>query len=229
MGGQGSLQETQAQLQNITDEMDTNLKTETKCLVTNAAYCVIYEASVELVAGSTAATKEIDKLIDNDMVKSFKEFTDYLVALHGLPYVVVISMLFFTCFWYKDAACMCCGGSFLGAVVMVLHFLFWLASCVVCIIIVAVGYAFSEKKDEIKLEGGTFKGDPTLEDLLDHISLTYPDFWAIVVTPLETPLKQLYDSFWLFLFFCILIFFYGCCVCIIKPYKKAAEVEQQAS
>lgn len=173
-----------------------------------------------MIEGADAVTGQIDEFINSDFVKIFEDNTDYLIGLHAVPYIMIVSMLFFSCFWYMDAACCCCGGSTLGSLAMVLHWIFWLPSLIGCALICGTGYVVTEMSSEIKLE--EFEGKPNLEQLLDHLSVTFPNFWKLVVTPLEGPLMEIYQASILFVLFCILVFLYGCCVCCCRPYTGAS-------
>merc|ERR1712151_534856 len=126
-------------------------------------------------------------------------------------------MLFFTCFWKKDAAFCCCGGSFLGCILLIVHLVFWLISLVVNLVIVVIAWSWKFGQDRITV-GEPFKGNPTLKELLNHIETAYPDFWAIVVVPLEDPLSLLYVSSFLLLAASILLGFYGVCLSACRPY-----------
>jgi hypothetical protein len=218
--GTAELQETARQLDEITQELE-QLDTD-QCRVTNEAYCKIYLAADGLVAGARTALDAVDQLADSDQVKTFEENSDRLVLLHAMPYVLLLSMLFFFCFWKKDAACCCCGGSLGGCVALVLHLLLWLVFLIISLIIVVIAWTFKFGQDKIELTG-QFNNDPTLEQLLNHIETSYPEFWKLVIVPLEQPLDQFYTAAFLFLMFCILISFYGCCLCLCRPYTDRAE------
>jgi len=214
--GVDDLADTAGYLDEIVEEMD-ELGTVTNCGGQNVAYCAIYQQADLLVDGGSAATDAIDALMDNDLVNDFDKFADNLPFLHGLPYILIISMIFFTVFWYKDAAFCGCGGSFLGSAAVLFHWLTWIPSFILSCIIWGTGYAFQNELDKVELNG-TFKEDTNLQALFDHISVAYPGFWGIVITPLEDPLKMLYDAFGLFLVFCVIILFYGWGTCCCRPY-----------
>merc|ERR1711920_179963 len=218
----GPLKDTAKDLEEITNETK-KLEGEDRCLVTNEAFCEIYKSSGSLTEGADMATGKIDEFQDSDAVKMFKDNADLLNAMHGIPYAMVIALLFFSCFWYKDAACCCCGGSCLGCVVLIFHAIFWLVSIVGCAIVTSIGYAFTEGQEQVDLKGAGLAGDPNMKELLDHLSSTYPGFWEIVITPLEAPLLEIYHASFFFSMFCVAVFLYGCCVCIIRPYTGSAD------
>jgi TM2 domain-containing membrane protein YozV len=183
-------------------------------------YCGMYELGLGLAEGTSGVNSAIDKLIDSDEVRRFEDEAEKLVYLHALPYALLVSLFFFVVFWYKDAACLGCGGTVIGALACCCHLIFWLVFFIVSIIFVAIGVGIMYLADNAELTGAGLKGDPTLGELLDHVQTTYPTFWDIVFEPLEYPMLLFWRAFVVFLFFCIVIFFYGCCVCTCRPYKK---------
>jgi hypothetical protein len=209
------LNSTAEQIRRISEQLES-LDT-TQCDVTNAAYCEIYEAADGLVAGAQDALDAIDELINSEGVQQFEEHSDRLALLYVMPYLLLVSLLFFSCFWKKDAAWCCCGGSIVGCLVWALHLAFWLASLIINFVIVGVAWQWKFKQDKITM-GPPFKGNPTLAELLSHIETTYPSFWAMVVVPLEDPLNQLYVSSFVLLAACILLGFYGLCLPVCRPY-----------
>jgi hypothetical protein len=220
--GVDGLADTAGFLDEIVAEMD-QLATVTTCGGQNHAYCTIYQQADLLVDGASEATDAVDTLFNNGFINDFEDFSDNLPYLHGLPYILIISMLFFTCFWWKDAACFGCGGSFLGSLAMTMHWLTWIASFILSCIIWGTGYALQNEADRVEIKG-TFKEDTNLRALLDHISVAYPGFWSIVITPLEDPMMMLYNAFGLFLIFCIILFFYGWGTCLCRPYTESNKV-----
>merc|ERR1712087_938763 len=161
----GKLNSTAENIRRIAEQLESLNTTE--CAVTNVAYCEIYESADGLVDGAQAALDAIDELIDSEQVQAFEEHSDRLALLYVMPYLLLVSLLFFSCFWKKDAAWCCCGGSVLGCLVWALHLAFWLASLIINFVIVAVAWQWKFKQDEITM-GSPFKGNPTLAELLGH-------------------------------------------------------------
>lgn len=208
--GTAELQSTADNLRDITEQLD-NLDTD-QCRATNEAYCSIYLAAEGLVTGAQQALDEVDSIINSKEIQDFEDNSDRLVYLHGLPYLLLVSMLFFFCFWRKDAACCCCGGSFVGCLLMVAHMILWLVALIISAVIVGAGLGYGKVPME-KLEG-----DPTVEEVIDHIEANFEGFWKIVIVPLESPLSQFFTANLIFLLVCILISIYGLCTCICRPY-----------
>jgi len=217
--GTEDLNATAEHLGRISEQL--NSLDTSECKVTNVAYCEIYVAADELVDGAQATLDAIDDLIDSEQVQRFQEHSDRIALLYALPYLLLVSLLFFSCFWKKDAAWCCCGGSVLGCLVWALHLAFWLASLIINFVIVVVAWQWKFKQDEITM-GSPFKGNPTLAELLSHIETAYPSFWTIVVVPLEDPLNKLYVSSFVLLAACILLGFYGLCLPVCRPYTDKA-------
>jgi len=217
------LSSTAENIRKITEQLDSLDTTE--CDVTNPAYCEIYEAADGLVDGAQVALDAIDGLINSEQVQRFEDYSDSLALLYVLPYLLLVSLLFFSCFWKKDAAWCCCGGSVVGCLAWALHLVFWLVALIVNLVIVVAAWRLKFQQDDITM-GAPFKGAPTLAELLSHIETTYPSFWAIVVVPLEDPLSKLYVSSFVLLAACILLGFYGVCLPVCRPYtdKETAEV-----
>jgi len=210
--GTEGLNSTAEHLRSISEQLDSLATAE--CDVTNVAYCEIHEAADSLVDGSQQALAAIDELIDSEQVQRFE---DDLALLYVLPYLPLVSLLFFSCFWRKDAAWCCCGGSAVGCLAWALHVAFWLASLIVNLVIVVEAWALKFSQDGITM-GAPFNGNPTLSELLSHVERTYPDFWAIVVVPLENPLSKLYVSSFVLLVACLLLGVYGLCLPVCRPY-----------
>jgi len=213
--GTDDLSSTAEHLRRISEQLDSLDTME--CDVTNVAYCEIYEAADGLVDGAQATLDAIDDMINSEPVQRFEDHTDRLALLYVFPYLLLVSLLFFSCFWKKDAAWCCCGGSVVGCLAWTLHLAFWLASLIVNLVIVVVAWGFKLEQDAITI-GAPFKGSPTLAELLIHIETTYPNFWATVVVPLEDPLNKLYVSSFVLLAACILLGFYGLCLLVCRPY-----------
>jgi len=212
--GTEGLNFTAEHLRRISEQLDS-LDTR-ECDVTNLAYCEIYGAANELVDGAQATLDAIDDLIDSEQAQRLPD--DHRIAfLYVLPYLLLVSLLFFSCFWKKDASWCCCGGSVVGCLAWALHLAFWLASLVVNLVIVVAAWRLKFKQDDVTV-GVPFRGNPTLAELLSHIETTYPSFWAIVVVPLEDPLNKLYVSSFVLLAACILLGFYALCLPVCRPY-----------
>lgn len=216
--GMQDLKDTADELKKIRDELNSMNTTNEYCQATNKAYCEMYHSASQINQKAASATTEIDNMINNEMVQTYVDNTDKLVAAHALPYVLVVSMLFFLIFWCRDAACCCSGGSCLGCVALLFHVLFWLVCLTVSGIFAGAGIFVKYFADSMPIPGDVFKGSPTLRDLLDHVEAEYPQFWALVFEPLEGPCKLFANSMIIFVAFSLIIGLYGCCLCLCRPY-----------
>merc|ERR1711988_1435639 len=131
---------------------------------TNRVYCNIYSSASGVSNATAQVTAEIDRFMDSDQVKTWNDHSDKVKLLHALPYVLMIAMFFFACFWKRDAACCCCGGSKVGCLLLIPYALLWLVFFILSLVVVAVGWTVRNKSDEIKL-GSVFNGDPSLKEL----------------------------------------------------------------
>jgi len=188
------------------------------CVVSNPLFCEIYIAGNTLDTAVGAITKEIGKFIDGDLVKQFNDYSQYMDYLHGLPYILVLSMVFFTCWFAKDGACCCCGASCIGCLALIPYFVLWLAFFIISSLVVGIGGAYTYYLREVPLD--MFAGKPTLAELLEHIQTKFPEFWDTVFAELGEGLEFFWYSAIVFWVFCILIWLYGCCICCCCPYKK---------
>jgi len=138
----------------------------------------------------------------------------------------VVGMVFFTLFWFKDAACLCCGGSCCGSLAAILFTLLWLIFFTVSAIIFGTGYLIRNRADEIPIDG-VFAKDVSLEALLEHIQTEYSAFWDIVFKDLEEGLEMLYGSSFIFVVICLIIMMYALSICCCRPYtnKKRAPTQ----
>lgn len=191
------------------------------CAVTNQAYCNLYNSADRLVTDTAEVRKAVDTITDSKEVKDFEDSSDRLVYLHALPYPLVFAMLFFSCFWWKDAACCCCGGSGCGCFGLYFFIGLWFEYFVFSTVIVAAGFLIMDVAKNEKI-GDIFAQEVTLDDLLNHIELTFPEFYNLVFKDLLAALKSFLGSFIVFEIFCVVIGFYACCVCCCMPYSKKA-------
>lgn len=215
--GTQALQPTADNLHDITKQLE-NLDSD-QCRATNLAYCKIFLAAGGLVTGTQQTLDELNSIIESKEVLYFEDNSDGLMYLHGLPFSLLLSKLFFFCFWKTDAACYSCGGSFVGCILLVAHIILWLVAFIVSAFIVEAALSF----ERIPME--QLEGKPTAEELLDHIELTFQGLWKTAIVPLESPLTQFFFANLIFVFACITISVYGLCTCLCRPYvdKESAE------
>merc|ERR1712228_1158095 len=159
------------------------------------------------------------------MGKEYEDNSRYMHYLHALPYVLVTSALFFLCFWASgDATCGCRGDSTrFSCCALFLHALLWLMFFVISTALCVLGLFVKFGLD--RYEVTTFKGNPTIKDLLDHVRTHYPEFWNLVFADMTDGLELFLNAALVFEVFCIAIMLYGCGVCCCRPYR-AGKAEQ---
>lgn len=240
--GTEALAETGRQLNEMMSILDKIPVTDAPCAATDALYCSMYDLADAVIAGVAGVNEEIDSFSSSDEVKTWKDNADKLNYLHALPYMLVISALFFACGWFLHGSCWCCcccrkGQSGARSCMWVLpHCLFWFVFFIINSIIVVVGYVIKNNLDEVKMD--MLNNKPTLDVFIEHVQAVYPEFWNAVFGKMETGLDDMWKSALVFEVFCIMIVAYGCCMCCFRPYRdletdqvvpvaQAATYEQQ--
>jgi hypothetical protein len=223
--GTSAMASTASSLNDITSQLDSINAVNANCAGTIPAYCSIRSSSDTIVSGVGTVQAQIDRFIGGDLVKDWKDTADLLDLMHIGPYIMVISALFFLCFWYRYGTCCCCkNGSVPGFFAYVLHLLFWLIWYTIVTIVVVIGTLVRDHSDEVKIN--FLNGSPSVKVFLEHVQNTYPGFWNAVFDKMEEALLQMYGSAVVFWLFCFLIFLYGCCMCCIRPYSVTDDEEK---
>lgn len=218
------LNKTANELKKMMKDVDALSVNEAPCIGTNQLYCGIHTSAVNVVDSVNTVTMEIDKLIDSDMVKAWKDNSSMLGLLHILPYILVLSALCFFGVWWRDGTCMCCqGGSKLGGCFGLWHAFLWLIFFVINSIIVGIGAGMKYGAGQVEVPG--VNGKPTLDVFMEHIQTQYPEFWAKVFADLEEALNNMFQAVLCFEVFCLVIVAYGCCMCCCCPYREKDEAK----
>lgn len=219
--GTDSLAAVAADLDKMMQDVDQVDASASPCIATNVLYCSIHASASAVVASVGTVNAEIDKFIDSDMVGNYKDHANKLTFLHILPYVLVISALFFFIIWWKKTSKIGC------CVYLIAHAVFWLLYFVINTIILALAILVKYAGDQIEIP--FLKGKPNLTEFIEHIQTTYPEFWAVVFADMEEGLEFLFRSAAVFEVFCIVIVAYGCCLGCWRPYRDASAKVVDAS
>jgi hypothetical protein len=200
----------------------TNLPDTEICGKVVPGMCEVWRSADDIVLGMDDVTEAIDKFKNDDVIKDFDKYEDYIDLLHILPYFMVFALIFFTYFFYQGGVCCCCrGGTIRGSLALFPVGICWCIAFIIWIVICAAGIIFMHVQDEVKVE--VLKGDPTIHETIDHIQTNYPDFWNVVFADLEDGLRDMYFASWFVVTTAILIFVFTCCVCICQPYKHSGD------
>lgn len=198
------------------------IDTNAPCAANIPLFCSLYDTSNEVVNGVSEVNDQINKFTDSEMVQEWKENADYLQALHGLPYILVISSAFFLCFWWRDGACWCCccckDGSKLGCLYIFPHAFFWLVFFIINTIVFAIGILVPIASEDLKLD--VLNNKPTLKVFMEHLETKFPEFYDLVFKGLIDGLNGMWRASAVFEFFSIAIIMYGCCMCCCRPYRR---------
>jgi len=229
--GTDAFYNTAMELRTIIDDLKEVDGTDFPCQISNVMYCGIWSSSDAIAAKASADVKpQLDKFINTDLAQKWEDKSglalhETLQMLHGVPYILVLAMVFLTLWWWKDAVC-CSGGSCCGKIFMLFFMVLWLVFTVMSAAICGIGYIIRNKSEDIELDpaGEVFQGNPSLKDILDHIQTEYPEFWKIVFPEdLIAGLEQVNGAFVVFLAVCMVSLIYSLTVCICRPYQENAE------
>lgn len=220
--GLSGMKTASAELDKVQVELDKldDVAAGGSCAVTDQAYCNLYNSADRLVTDTAEVTKAVDTITESKEVKDFEDGSDRLVYLHALPYPLVLAMLLFSLFWWKDAACCCCGGSGCGCAGLYFFIVLWFIYFIFSTVIVAAGFIIMDVAENEKID--ILAQPVTMNGLLDHLELTFPEFYNLVFKDLLASLKSFLGSFIVFEIFCVVIAVYACCVCCCRPYSKKA-------
>jgi len=168
-----------SQLNEISDAYES-VVTNASCYIQGGQYCIIYDQADALTAEVDTVLAQIDDWTEGDVINLYDEYGDVWNVIHVLPYFLVIAMLFFTCFWAKDASGPCCHGSACGGFLFCQYaswcFLFFCISGVIC----GIGLTLTFAQEELTIK--ELNGSPTLKDLISHVEKNYPEFWNTVLS-----------------------------------------------
>jgi len=223
--GIDDLKPTANSLNKIVEDM-SKLNDTMKCSVSTPLFCSIYTSSEGIVAGVSTVNKAIDSFKTSDIVEKWDDYHKFLILLHGLPYIMVIALLFFSCFWLKGGVCCCCKGGTLATLALIPFSLFWLLAFVIYSIVCVIGVTVKYSSDRIDVP--VLKGKPNLKQAIEHIETVFPEFWKLVFADLSDGLDLLLKASFFFVVACIIIALYSCCECLCCPYRKASKEADKA-
>lgn len=219
--GVSDFQSSASSLNDITDQLKNVPTGSSPMQPNNDVFCQIYRDTTTLLDSVASVNRQIDTFTTGDSVNDVKDGVDRLSALHGLPYCMLLSMLFFACFWYAEKpACCCCGGKFLSGCA----FFFHLSCCwflfVWCAVFIAVRGLTLDQIE--KTRASNFEGNPTVKEVIDHIQNEWPVFWDIAMKKLVDALDGFVNSMASAMALVLIIFIYSCGLCIMcgKPYSE---------
>lgn len=220
--GTPQLQVAAQELSNLTAAI-AQLNDTMECARSNVLFCGVYNSAGELLASVSGVRAEIDRFKGSEAVDSFEDYSPYFFALHFLPYLLVIAMLFFTCFWCQGG--ICCGehASRFACCTLIPFAVFWCASFVLMLAVVAGGAAAKGGAAEVRIK--QLQGDPTAAAVLEHIEAKFPEFWNLVFAQLFSGLRAWVGASTVLTAICVLVALYGCCLCCAQPYRKNGLVD----
>lgn len=204
-------QETADNLNSILEEMN-KMEDEMQCGASNAMFCHMYYSATGITDGMATVRDALDEFKSNPAVAEFKDYSSYLVALHGLPYILIVGMLCLMIFWYNSHKGCCPHG-----LCYLPFFIFWLVNFVFYDAVLVGGLVVTQAASSTPLQG--LQGEPTLDEFLTHIQTDYSEFWDVVFEGLIAGLGQLLTASYFFVGVSVVIFVYSMCLCCCRPYK----------
>lgn len=221
--GVSEFKKTADSLNDIKTELNKAPVGSTYCSVNIQVYCEMHTQADTLHGTVSSVNNEIDKLTDGDQIKTFKNNSNILNALHGLPYLMLFSMLLLSCFWCAEKpACCCCGGNVGPGCAFFWHLAFCFAFWLICVVFIVVRAMTLHAFETTTIN--QFEGNPTIMDLLNHIQNQWPEFWDIALSKFVERLDGFVNSMAAAMALLILIFIYSCglCICCGKPYVASS-------
>lgn len=204
------------------------------CQQIAVSFCATYTASDSVTANMGKVHNVIDNFKNSKAVQDFTSFKDNLGALHVLPWIFVVAMVFFTIFWLRGGVCCCCkGGTILGCLLLP-YAILCLATLILNIVIGAVGLVLSSKRVQEDIKVSVLRGDPSMGEVIDHIKTNFSGFWSLVFQPFEEAGELMMNGAFVWVGICIVNFLFTlfvCCCrpCCLKPESKDSENTEQTS
>jgi len=223
--GVDDLKPTADSLNEIIDDLK-ELNGTMVCSKSTPLFCSIYNSAGSIVAGMSSVNKAINAFENSEPVQRWEDYQDFVILLHGLPYIMVVALLFFTCFWMKGGVCCCCKGGTICGVAVIPFALFWLISMSIYTLICFIGLILKYAAD--KIEVPMLKGKPNLEQAINHIETAFPEFWKLVFASMEHGLNLLLNASVFFVVAGIIAAFYSLAECCCCPYRKSAQEKEKA-
>jgi len=205
----------------------TKLEGVMECVASTKVYCSIYDSAGQIVEGMATVTEALDTFKNSDIVKRWSDHEDQMNALHALPYIMVLSLVFLTCFWWRGAVCCCCRGGTIAGLALIPFALLWLTSFVIYLIIFAVGVSIKYFADKIPVP--VLRGEPTLEQAIEHLETQYTAFWDLVFADMSDGLGLLLDASAFFVAVALIVGLYSTCLCCCCPYRAKADAAKNES
>jgi len=220
--GVDELKPTADSLNKIVEDLD-QLSGEMECFKSTPVYCSIYESAGQIVTGMATVTEALDTFKNSEIVKRWSDHEDQLVALHALPYIMVLALLFFTCFWVRGAVCCCCREGTIAGLALIPFVLLWLTSFVIYFIIFVMGVLIKYFADKVPVP--VLKTEPSLEQAIVHLQTQYTAFWNLVFADMADGLDLLLNASAFFVAVALIIGIYSSCICCCCPYRSKAKNE----
>jgi len=189
-----------------------------ECSKSNEIYCTIFDAGKKLLEKETEIRAEVDRFMETKPVKLIENSSDYFRYCQALPYVLVLAMFFYTCFWCQGGTCCRKDSSGCACCYLVPFAVLWTVFFAIVIALVAGAVGLKVGQGEIRIR--YLNGDPSLQQVIEHLKANYPEFWELAFEHLIGRLTGVVGGAAILLVLSLLILTYACCICAIAPYRK---------
>mmetsp|Transcript_84959 Transcript_84959/g.132776 ORF Transcript_84959/g.132776 Transcript_84959/m.132776 type:complete len:365 (+) Transcript_84959:72-1166(+) len=220
--GVPDFQSTATELNNILANFNNIDANGMPCAGASPLYCSMYSSAGVIVDGIGQVNAQINSFTKSDIVSDWKDASDYLYGLAVFPLLLIIAALCFCGVWYRDGTCICCAdGTKCGCAMTCCHAFWWLIFFVLVTVIAAISVVAKYGQNRVKLD--MLNHDPSVKDFLNHVQTSFPEFWNMVFADMEEALLNIFRSSVTMWVFCVVIVFYGVCMCCWRPYSQGAE------
>jgi len=189
-----------------------------ECSKSNVLYCTIFDAGKKLLEKEREIRVEVDRFKDTKPVQLIEESSDYLPYSQALPYVLILAMFFYTCFWWQGGTCCQKDSSWCACCYLVPFAVLWTVFFAIVIALVAGAAVVMVGQGKIAIQH--LNGNPTLQQVIEHVKANYPKFWEVAFEHLIGRLTGVVGAAAISLVLSVLILTYACCICACAPYRK---------
>mmetsp|Transcript_70600 Transcript_70600/g.153334 ORF Transcript_70600/g.153334 Transcript_70600/m.153334 type:complete len:374 (-) Transcript_70600:138-1259(-) len=206
-------------LQRLDKDIKTFSQSSGSCQASSDVACTVYRDALIVQTHADAHEIQFRNITADKVFDDWENAMQALSLLHLLPYIPVASLLLFTYFWKRDAACYFCsrGGSLRGTAALLASTFLWLISFAGTNLLMIASAAIYLQSTSVKIKM-VFVDEPSVKAFLDHVQARHVAFWDIAFRETSYALGWAVRSVACFTLFHFMVFFYGCFVVLCWPY-----------
>eukprot|EP00448_Togula_jolla_P007105 CAMPEP_0170594910 /NCGR_PEP_ID=MMETSP0224-20130122/14260_1 /TAXON_ID=285029 /ORGANISM="Togula jolla, Strain CCCM 725" /LENGTH=345 /DNA_ID=CAMNT_0010919015 /DNA_START=269 /DNA_END=1307 /DNA_ORIENTATION=- len=206
-------------LQRLDKDIKTFSQSSGSCQASSDVACTVYRDALIVQTHADAHEIQFRNITADKVFDDWENAMQALSLLHLLPYIPVASLLLFTYFWKRDAACYFCsrGGSLRGTAALLASTFLWLISFAGTNLLMIASAAIYLQSTSVKIKM-VFVDEPSVKAFIDHAQERQVAFWDIAFRETSYALGWAVRSVACFTLFHFMVFFYGCFVVLCWPY-----------